>query len=327
VVKFLIVRFSSIGDIVLTTPVIRNLKQQIEGAEIHFLTKKAFLPVIEENPYIHKIHLYNNNFSEIIKELKSENFDFIIDLHKNLRSARFKLALKKVSFSFPKLNVEKWLMVNLKVNKMPDVHIVDRYLETVKLFNIKNDKLGLDFFISSENEMNTQLLPENFRKGYIALVIGANHNTKQLPDDKITWLVKNINYPVIILGGKDDAARGEAIVQETGGVCLSYCGKLSLQQSASFVKQSRLVITPDTGLMHIASAFKKNILSIWGNTIPGFGMYPYLPGESSQIFEVNNLDCRPCSKIGFDKCPKKHFKCMNQIDLEAIVKKAKQLLL
>lgn len=325
-VKFLIIRFSSIGDIVLTTPVIRNLKQQIEGAEIHFLTKKAFLPVVEENPYIHKIHLYDKNFAQIIADLKAENFDFIIDLHKNLRSARFKLALKKVSFSFPKLNIEKWLMVNLKVNRLPDTHIVDRYLETVKLFNVKNDQLGLDFFIKSDNEMNTQILPENFRKGYIALVIGANHSTKQLPDEKIISLLKAINFPTLILGGKDDAGRGDAIVREIGELCLNYCGKLTLQQSASFVKQSKLVITPDTGLMHIASAFKKNILSIWGNTIPGFGMYPYLPGESSQVFQVNNLKCRPCSKIGYDKCPLKHFKCMNLIDLDAIAQKAKQLL-
>lgn len=325
-VKFLIIRFSSIGDIVLTTPVIRNLKQQIEGAEIHFLTKKAFLPVVEENPYIHKIHFYDKNFAQIIADLKAENFDFIIDLHKNLRSARFKLALKKVSFSFPKLNIEKWLMVNLKVNRLPDTHIVDRYLETVKLFNVKNDQLGLDFFIKSDNEMNTQILPENFRKGYIALVIGANHSTKQLPDEKIISLLKAINFPTLILGGKDDAGRGDAIVREIGELCLNYCGKLTLQQSASFVKQSKLVITPDTGLMHIASAFKKNILSIWGNTIPGFGMYPYLPGESSQVFQVNNLKCRPCSKIGYDKCPLKHFKCMNLIDLDAIAQKAKQLL-
>jgi len=325
VVKFLIIRFSSIGDIILTTPVIRNLKTQVEGAEIHFLTKKTFLPVLEENPYISRIHLYDNNFTEIINELKTVDIDFIIDLHNNLRSSRIKLALHKVSFSFPKLNIEKWLIVNFKINRLPDVHIVNRYMNTLSMFSIKNDNLGLDFFIKSEDEMDIQELPEDFRKGYIALVIGARHITKQLPDTRLIELIKKVNYPVMLLGGKDDAVRGEAIALECGPVCLNYCGKLSIQQSASFVKQSKVVITHDTGLMHIASAFKKTILSIWGNTIPQFGMYPYLPGEESEIFEIKGLKCRPCSKIGFDKCPLKHFNCMNQIDLDAIAVKAHQL--
>ncbi len=324
-VKFLIIRFSSIGDIILTTPVIRNLKTQVEGAEIHFLTKKTFLPVLEENPYISRIHLYDNNFTEIINELKTVDIDFIIDLHNNLRSSRIKLALNKVSFSFPKLNIEKWLIVNFKINRLPDVHIVNRYMNTLSMFSIKNDNLGLDFFIKSEDEMDIKELPEDFRKGYIALVIGARHITKQLPDTRLIELIKKVNYPVMLLGGKDDGVRGEAIALECGSVCLNYCGKLSIQQSASFVKQSKVVITHDTGLMHIASAFKKTILSIWGNTIPQFGMYPYLPGEESEIFEIKGLKCRPCSKIGFDKCPLKHFNCMNQIDLDAIAVKAHQL--
>ena len=325
-VKFLIIRFSSIGDIVLTTPVIRNLKTQVEGAEIHYLTKKTFLPVLEENPYIDKIHLFDNNLNTIINELKSVDVDFIIDLHNNLRSSRVKLMLNKVSFSFSKLNFEKWIMVNFKINKLPSVHIVERYMKTLAMFNVKNDKLGLDFFIHSDNEMNIQHLPETFRKGFIAVVIGAKHTTKQLPEERLIALIKNLNFPTLLLGGKEDANRGESISQAVGESSINFCGKLSIQQSASYLKQSKLVVTHDTGLMHIASAFGKTILSIWGNTIPGFGMYPYLPGEDSDIFEVKNLRCRPCSKIGFDKCPLKHFKCMNQIDLAAIATKAMQLI-
>lgn len=324
-VKFLIIRFSSIGDIVLTTPVIRNLKSQIEGAEIHYLIKKSFLSVLQDNPYIHKIHLYDNNLQEIIKDLKRIDFDFIIDLHNNLRSSRIKLALNKVSYSFPKLNIEKWLLVNLKINKLPDVHIVDRYMSTLSLFNIKNDGRGLDFFINADNEMNTRLLPEAFQKGYISVVIGAKHNTKQLPLSMLIELTEKLKFPVLLLGGKDDAERGEIISRAIGETCINLCGKLSIQQSASYLKQSKMVITHDTGLMHIASAFGKTILSIWGNTIPEFGMYPYMPGDNSEIFEVK-IKCRPCSKIGFEKCPLKHFNCMNQIDLDAIATKTKQIL-
>lgn len=324
-VKFLIIRFSSIGDIVLTTPVIRNLKTQVEGAEIHYLTKRVFLPVIEENPYIHKIHLFDKNYQDIIKELKAINFDFVIDLHNNLRSSRIKLALNKVAFSFPKLNLEKWLMVNFKFNKLPEIHIVDRYMRTLEMFNVKNDIRGLDFFIHPDNEMDVQHLPEQFRKGYITFVIGANHATKQLPDQRIIALVEKINYPVMLLGGRDDEDRGNNIAAAVGSKCVSFCGKLSIQQSASYLKQSKIVITHDTGLMHIASAFGKTILSVWGNTIPGFGMYPYMPGQDSELFEVKNLKCRPCSKIGYEKCPLRHFKCMNEIDLDAIANKVSRL--
>lgn len=321
-VKFLIIRFSSIGDIVLTTPVIRNLKTQVEGAEIHYLTKKAFLPVLEENPYIDKIHLLDNDLQKVIDKLKAVDIDFIIDLHHNLRSFRVKLMLNKVAFSVSKLNFQKWMMVNLKINRLPDMHIVDRYMETLGMFNVKNDMRGLDFFIRSENEMDIHWLPAQFHKGFIVVVAGAKHNTKQLPENRLTDLIKKVNYPVLLLGGKEDMERGERISRAVGENCINLCGVLSIQQSASYVKQARLIITHDTGMMHIASAFGKTILSVWGNTIPEFGMYPYLSGENSQIFEIKNLRCRPCSKIGYEKCPLKHFKCMNLIDLDAIAAKA-----
>lgn len=326
-VKFLIVRFSSIGDIILTTPVIRCLKEQVEGAEIHYLTKRAFRSVLAENPHLNKIHVLDSSLPALLTELKTENFDYIIDLHHNIRTYRVKRALKRLSFSFNKLNFEKWLMVNLKVNRLPNVHIVDRYLDTLTLFDVKNDQLGLEFYIHPDNEINIKELPGEFHGGYIGLVIGARHVTKQLPDEKLVELIKQINLPIILLGGKEDKSRGDAISGKVGTNCLNVCGKYSLQQSASLVQQAKLIVTHDTGLMHIATAYKKTILSIWGNTIPEFGMYPYLPGKESVIYEVKGLKCRPCSKIGFEKCPKKHFNCMNLIDIEAITNNARNIFL
>ncbi|HRB40127.1 MAG TPA: glycosyltransferase family 9 protein, partial [Bacteroidia bacterium] len=100
------------------------------------------------------------------------------------------------------------------------------------------------------------------------------------------------------------------------------CGITSIGQSASLIKQSKAVITHDTGLMHIAAALRKKIVSVWGNTVPEFGMYPYLPVNSVpfSISEVKNLNCRPCSKIGYNTCPKKHFRCMNDMDIQEIIK-------
>ncbi len=319
IVKFLIIRFSSIGDIVLTTPVVRNLKEQCEGAEVHYLTKKQYKGILEHNPYVDKIHTLDRSLNELILELRNEHFHYVIDLHNNLRTSRVKLKLHTISFKFDKLNKEKWLMVNFKKNKLPDIHIVDRYLKTVDYFIDKNDVRGLDFFIPEEDEVKLTTLPKSHQNGYIAFAIGAQHATKRLPDEKITSICKKINQPIIILGDNNDAIVAEKVADVVGENIFNACGKFNLNQSASLVEQARLVISHDTGLMHIAAAFKKQIISIWGNTIPEFGMYPYLSHEKSEIIEVKDLKCRPCTKIGFGKCPKKHFKCMNDIDEERIV--------
>ena len=226
-----------------------------------------------------------------------------------------KRLLKKPSFSFPKLNIEKWLMVNAHLNFLPKVHIVDRYFETVKSLGVKNDGQGLDYFIPEADEVNINSLPESHRKNYIAFTTGAKFATKQMPVELIVKILRRLNQPVIMLGGKEDFDRAEEVKKECGHIIYNACGKYNLNQSASLLKQSLYVIAHDTGLMHIAAAFKKKILSVWGNTIPEFGMYPYMPGEGSKIIEVKNLSCRPCSKIGFDKCPKGHFYCMNEIDV------------
>jgi heptosyltransferase-2 len=326
-IRFLIIRFSSIGDIVLTTPVIRNLKQQVENAEVHFLTKKQYESILSENPYIDKLHVFDGNLKNTIDELSKIEFDHVIDLHNNIRSNRVTSMLKMHSLKVNKLNWEKWLLVNLKINKLPDVHIVDRYLNTIHYFDVENDMKGLDYFIPEKDNVEINTLPENFKNGYILFAIGAQHFTKKLPVEKIVSICKKINFPLIISGGKEDFETGEIIKNQVGETILNACGKFNLNQSASLVKQAKFVISHDTGLMHIASAFKKDIISVWGNTVPVFGMYPYLSGENSIIVENNNLKCRPCSKIGFKKCPKKHFKCMNDIDESQIIKQVNKLIL
>ena len=327
--KILIIRFSSIGDIVLTSPVIRCLKKQT-GTEIHYLTKKNFEKILISNPYVDKVFSIEKEISEVITDLKSMNYDYVIDLHKNLRSLHVKKALGVKSFSFNKLNIEKWLMVNLKINRLPNTHIVDRNLETVASLGVENDGAGLDYFIPKEDEIDLHEISKKFNfpiaeSKYIAFVIGAAHATKRLPVEKIIDICNGLNLPIILIGGKEDFENGDIISTKSTGYVLNLCSKLNLNQSASIVKQAQVVITHDTGLMHIAAAFRKKIISIWGNTIPEFGMYPYYPTASKEevfknnIVEVKGLSCRPCSKIGYNKCPKGHFKCMQMIDTEGII--------
>lgn len=319
-IKFLIIRFSSIGDIVLTTPIIRCLKKQIAAAEVQYVTKKQYATIVTSNPYIDKVHILDDSLSNLINELKDEKFDYVIDLHHNIRSFILKIRLRVVHFSFNKINFEKWLMVAFKKNILPKKHIVDRYFDTLYLFDVQNDNKGLDFFIELKNEIDLRLLPSVFHNGYVVIVIGARHFTKQLPDDKIAQMCNEIELPVILLGGPDDTEKAKNIISISGSIkVFNACGGYNLQQSASLIKQASKVITHDTGLMHIASAFKKIIISVWGNTIPEFGMYPYMTDQASFIFEVKNLKCRPCSKLGYTKCPKKHFDCMNKQDIKGII--------
>jgi len=320
--KILIIRFSSIGDIVLTTPVIRCIKEQLPGVELHYLTKEEYKPLLLNNPYIDKIHTIKKDLKEILPDLKKEKFDYIIDLHKNIRSLFIKLSLIGIpSRTFKKLTFKKWLLIKFKINVMPSIHIVDRYLNTAKFLNIFNDNKGLDYFIDEKDIVNLNELPEAFRNEYVAIVLGSKHNTKQLPTDKLISLCQKIKTPMILIGSKEDKEKGELIKKSAESKIFNACGIYNINQSASLVQQAKIVITPDTGLMHIAAAFQKKIISIWGNTVPAFGMYPYLPEEiknRSVIIETNGLLCRPCSRLGYKTCPEKHFNCMNRINENTI---------
>ena len=333
--KILLIRFSSIGDIVLTTPVIRCLKNQIDDVEIHVLTKKKFSSLYKTNPYINKVYEYDDSLKKNIEELKLENYDYIVDLQKNKRSLRATRALHKPHSSFPKLNFKKFLLTTFKINLMPDIHIVDRYFKAVEKLGVTNDYQGLDFFISEKNDYPLSELPEVFQKGYHAFVIGGTYKTKILPAVKIVEIIQKLNEPVILLGGPDDVERANEIldkISESQNLrisesqqLISLVGKINLEQSASIVKKAKSVLTNDTGLMHIAAAFHKNIVSVWGNTVPELGMYPYLPKEKEKchIVECKDIKCRPCSKLGFKECPKRHFNCMMKIDCDIVVEKLK----
>jgi ADP-heptose:LPS heptosyltransferase len=318
--KILIIRFSSIGDIVLTTPVIRCIKTQHPNFELHFVTKKQFLSVLENNPYISKIHSFDGRFSALLKELQDENFDFVIDLHHSLRSRRLLLMLRKASSSFQKLNFKKWLLIKSKVNILPNIHVVDRYFKAAAKLNIENDRNGADFFISPDTTLPAKIHSFLLRPHVVAIAVGSKHETKQLPVDKIRELLKLTTFSAILLGGKEDIKKANEIIPEFEDRVMTACGQLSLQESALALSKCKAIVTGDTGLMHIATALQVKVFSIWGNTVPSFGMYPYAPKQKHlyDIFEVKGLKCRPCSKLGFKRCPKGHFKCMLNQDMMLI---------
>ncbi|MBP7183883.1 MAG: glycosyltransferase family 9 protein [Saprospiraceae bacterium] len=323
--KVLFIRFSSIGDIVLTSPIVRCVKLQL-NAEIHFVTKTSFVKTIADNPYIDKVWTIDQKVAELASTLFEEQFDYVIDLHKNLRSRKFKKLAKIKYITFEKLNIEKWMLVNLKVNLLPKIHIVDRYFNAVKQLGVIDDGQGLDYYIPESTQLPNSLLNTD----YIVIVVGAAHETKAIKPEIIIDIINHTDKNIVLLGGKGEVEKALIIKNSIAerSRLFDFCGATDLYGSAMIIKHAALVITPDTGMMHIAAALQKKIISIWGSTVPAFGMYPYY-GEKSKIkaviIENNQINCRPCSKIGFSKCPKGHFKCMSELNVAEIQNKIRLL--
>lgn len=326
--KILVIRFSSIGDIVLASPVFRCIKKKLPDAQIHFVTKKSFQLVTASNPYIDQFFYLDNNLPSLIEELKKEEYDCVIDLHKNFRSYKIKKALKKKSYTIRKLSVEKFLLTKLNINVMPGIHITQRSLDTVAPLGIKDDGLGLDYFIPQKDVVPETEIPHSHLAGFIAVVIGASFNTKKLPIHKLQELCKKITFPIILLGGKEDAAAGEAIASIDNIKVYNACGKFNLNESADLIRQSTLVISHDTGLQYIACAFKKPVIALWGATTPALDVEPYygkvfMDAQQEPIYEniYLHLGCQPCSKYGSVTCPLEHFNCMEKQDINLIAEK------
>lgn len=331
--KILVIRFSSIGDIVLASPVFRCLKQQLPDAEIHLLTKRSMKAVTEASPYIDQFHYLDKSLQELIPKLMSQQFDCIVDLHKNFRSWLVRYQLKVPVYAFKKLSWQKWLLTKTGINRMPAKHITLRSLEAVAPLGVVNDEQGLDYFIPDGKGIRLEDLPVSHRFGYIAMVIGASYATKKMPVAKLQELCRLIDYPIVVVGGKEDQQEGDAIATADPIKVYNACGKFSLHESADIVRQSKLVISHDTGLQYIACAYNKKVLAIWGGTSPKLAVEPYYGANQLRLhtegiayhnFVVTNLSCQPCSNYGTKKCPKGHFKCMLLQDTHRIAAMAMQ---
>ncbi len=315
--KILVVRLSSMGDIIYTTPIVRCLKLQLPGAEIHFLIKPEFKYIYEGNPYLDKLLLLQVRLADTIQQIKAEKYDYLIDLHNNLRTSIIKFKTNIPSSTFKKQPLKKWLYLKWKWNLIPDKHLVERYLETVAFLGVKNDLQPINYYLKQQYFL-PDLLPASHLPKYVAFVIGATHFTKRMPNEKVARICSEINHPIVLLGGKDVVNNGEEIASFTDKKIYNACGKLTLDQSVFILTKAEKVIGFDTGLTHIAEAFDRPIASIWGSTVPNLvGVEPYQV-KDAQVVEID-LPCRPCSKFGLEKCPLGHFKCMKDIPNEQLV--------
>lgn len=324
--KILVIQFSSISDVILATPVVRVMKSDLQHV-VHFATKKDYVPILEANPYLDKTHSLNGSINHLIRELRKEQFDLIVDLQSDLTTRILRTRLGKKSLSFKSMRFRHWLFVKFKLNFLPNIHVVERYMKVIQPLEAKMDSLGLDYFIPDKDEVEESWLPQTHSNGYAVFAISGAFNTNKLPVKRMIELCDRINKPIVLIGDKEGIITAKQIEDffEPGSekeekeiedlnkktVIFNACGKFSINQSASVLSRASWVFTHDNAMMHIAAAFKKPIYSIWGNTMPTFGKYPYR--TQFTIFENNKLRCRPCSTSGFEKCPKGHFKCMNEL--------------
>jgi lipopolysaccharide heptosyltransferase II len=307
--KILVIRLSSIGDIILTTPLVRRLRRAFPEAQIDYLVKPAFKQLLAHNPRINTVLTTDQQ--------SLDRYDVIIDLQNNFRSKRLRSGKAKTLFFYRKQNWKKWLLVQFKVNLFKTcTPVPERYIEAAEELGLKDDGLGCELFVGKDAQAYaSQMLTGEFPK--LAVCYGAKHFTKQFPVEKFARVLNDLldrhQIDVLLLGGKEDAALGEEIFRriEKKDRVKDFSGKCSLMETAALLSASDAVLTNDTGLMHMASAFGKPMVVLFGSSVEAFGFAPYR--VPSRILQVDGLSCRPCSHIGRSRCPKGHFKCMNDI--------------
>ena len=316
--KFLIVRFSSIGDIVLTSPVLRILKNQ-KQAIIHYLTKEEYSSLLANNPNIDKLYSIQHSVIEIRHYLIDEKYDYVIDLHNNLRSQTLRFLNVPIK-RYCKSNFKKFIYMYLGINYLKNEHVVDRYLKTISFLDVKNDNHGLDFFVTKKDEVDFDTSQQ-----YISWCIGASKEQKKLSSSQIINIAKKIKLPIVLLGGKEEIKKADEILKNCKEKKIyNYCGNISINQSAYLIQHSKFLLSNDTGLMHIGAALNKKIISFWGCTKPDLGFYPYIDNLNSLML-ISQISKKPCSKHGAS-CRYTKNGCVKTIDPDEIYKRIEEFI-
>jgi lipopolysaccharide heptosyltransferase II len=343
--KTVVFRLSSIGDIILSSPLLRGLRSAAgPAARIDFVVKKQYAELVKFNPHLSIVHEYDeatglDGLHQLGEELRAEQYGLVVDIHNNLRTKYLRRRCEGAEIvQVSKQGLERWILVHLKKNIYKDnVPVAERYLSTVSRFDVVNDGKGLEIFIPDEIQFGVtsrmgSLRLHRYRK-VIGICPGAKHFTKRWPQEKFAAIASRLSREfeakIFIFGGVDDRQPGTeiaaVIAKETGEQSITnFAGTLRLLETAAAMEYCDLIITNDTGLMHLASARQKKILAIFGSTVKEFGFFPY--GTESVVLERNDLSCRPCSHIGRNSCPEKHFRCMNDITAEDVYASAARFL-
>jgi len=315
--NILVVRFSSLGDILLTTPLLRSLKNKHPNANIDFVVRKSFADAILLNPNIRNVYQIdgNENLKDQGQKLFKNNYDLVIDLQNNLRSRKFVKIISKNVFSYKKPNVNKFLLVKFKLNRFKEIiSIPNRYANSLP--NFKLDSKSLELFLPKEIKPSIE-----GNSNIIGLCPGSVHKTKMWLEEYFielgNMLVQN-NFKVVLFGGKSDREICKKISEKIDK-SIDLSNDNNLFELSVNMRMCKTVICNDSGLMHTAVANNIPVVAIFGSTVKEFGFTPYK--IKSLVIEKNELTCRPCSHIGLDECPKKHFECMTELTPQIVFNK------
>jgi heptosyltransferase-2 len=312
--KILIIRFSSFGDIVLSFPLISIIKTNYPEAVLHFLTLEKYHPLLQLNDNIDLI-LYSAN--EIRKELRDYivkgNYDVIIDLHKNTLSYYCTLFTGTKILRIKKNNLKKLLLVKFKINLLKElIPVFLKYINSCKQYLQLNDN---SFRTSKLHFLNDRPVKDK----YFIIAPCSRHFTKTYPYERFEQIIKSLpDYKIVLVSDNVDSEINLCRqLAEISNNIINYSGKLNYEVLSNVIYHSELIICNDSGVLHLAEALGKKVICIFGSTVKEFGFYPQL--KSSVVFENNSLKCRPCSHIGRNNCPKKHFKCMLDISNSKLI--------
>ncbi|MBM3163267.1 MAG: glycosyltransferase family 9 protein [Chlorobi bacterium] len=316
----LVIRLSSIGDIILSTPLLRELAVAFPDARIDYCTKALFAGLLAGNPRVHVLHTPVNP--------PSGSYDLVVDLQNNRRSRRIvrKIRAGKV-VRYRKENWKKWLLVRFRMDFTgPYRSVPDRYRDALADFRVPGDTGGCELYPSPE-ERNYAASLSDSRNLRLAVCFGAMHASKRYPGQKfagvLSLLFEALPLQAVLLGGPSDAPFAADILQALPepfrGRVVDLSGRCTLMQTAAVLERCDGVLCNDTGLMHMASAFDKKLFVLFGSSVPAFGFLPY--HAPYELFETAGLRCRPCSHIGRDVCPEGHFRCMHDLQEVAVAGK------
>ncbi len=321
--NILIIRLSSLGDILLTTPIIRSLKEQNSEIEIDFILREQYADLLRYNKNIESLLIYKEDSASkesLFKDLRKNKYDLVVDLQNNFRSAEIRKEIKANQVIFNKRTVDKFLLVHFKINRFNgQQEIPKRYSETLPGLRLDNN--GLELFFPSETKTN---LSDNVK--HIGIAPGSRHFTKMWPKEYFIDLSKMVlddGNSIAIFGGKSDFELCSELAEKIPG-SINLCNDDKILQTAADMKKCNAVICNDSGLMHAATAIGIPVLAIFGSTVKEFGFAPYR--SRNIVLENNSLTCRPCSHIGREDCPKKHFKCMLELTPKLAYLKLKEIL-
>lgn len=320
--KILVIRFSSAGDIILVTPFLRALRRAFPDAEIHFMTKRMFAPLVEHSPWLNRVVAIEQGWG--LRELaamksgllrESGEYDILFDLHNSLRSRYIRIGLARQTGVFKKPTAAKWLLVHRKIDRLtPIIPIPLRYLAVGRPFGLVDDGAGAELFLGPTHAPILSVAG----RPTIAMAPGARHMTKQWPPEYFIEVarraISQLGARIVLLGSPEERPLTERIASALDGDVINLAGRTTLLEAAAALDVCDVAITNDSAMAHVAAARKRPVVAIFGSTVQQFGFAPFR--TESIVVEVKELYCRPCTSIGRESCPEGHFRCMREIGPE-----------